>query len=77
LGKLEKKDVMTDTNPESSYDDGKTVDKEVHKQPKKGDMMVNCNPKHDDDKTMEKQRHEKPEKRDMTTNFEKKTVENH
>jgi hypothetical protein len=76
LEKLEKKDVMTDTNPESGYDDGKTVDNEVHKQPKKGDVMVDCNPKHHNDKTAEKQRHEKPEKRDMTVNFVKKTVDN-
>jgi hypothetical protein len=57
LEKLEKKDVMTDINPEGGYDDGKMVDKQVHKQTEKRDVMVNFNPKgkHDDEKMVEKQ----------------------
>jgi hypothetical protein len=56
LEKLEKRDVMTNINPEGGYDNGKMVDKQVHKQPEKRDVMVDFNPKgkHDDEKTEEK-----------------------
>jgi hypothetical protein len=41
------------------------VDKQVHKQPEKRDVMIDFNPKgkHNAEKTMEKQCHKKPEKR--------------
>jgi hypothetical protein len=65
--KPEKRNVMTDINPEGRYDKGKMVEKQVHKQPEKRDVMVDVNPKgkHDNEKTVEKPLHDKPEKRDM------------
>jgi hypothetical protein len=60
LEKLEKKDVMTGINPEGCYNNGKTVDKQVHKQPEKRDVMVAF---------AEKEWHEKPEKKDRMINI--------
>jgi hypothetical protein len=65
--KPDKRNVMTDINPEGRYDEGKMVEKQVHKQPEKRDMMVDINPKgkHVNEKTVEKPLYETPEWRDM------------
>jgi hypothetical protein len=67
LKKPETRNGRTDTNPEGRDDEGKMVEKQVHKQPEKRDVMVdiNSNGKHGNEKTVEKPLYEKSDWRDM------------
>jgi hypothetical protein len=51
---------MTDANSKGRDDEGKMVEKEVHKQPEKRDVMIDINSKgkHGNKKTVEKPLHE-------------------
>ena len=59
--KPEKRNGMTDANSEGRNDEGKMVEKEVHKHPEKRDVRVDINSKgkHGNKKTVEKPLYEK------------------
>ena len=65
--KPEKRNGMTDANSEGRDDEGKMVEKEVHKLPEKRDVRVDIKSKgkHGNKKTAEKPQYEKTDWEDM------------